>query len=469
MEFGEVDGFGNGSSGDVEELNKALAAGYETDSVSLTGGDAIRVQSLESTLRVLTETEKHMVFWNRIFKNPAYSTVEEYSQLNSIGSSNPGFLPAGVLPEEDDADLSRKTSLVKYIGTTRSVQHPMMLINTIAGAKAVEVQIKTGTLKIMRDAEFGLFWGNSKLCYDSTSNEGVEFDGLNTLIDITGDVDLNNHNPAEADFGIATEIVFSNFGFANAAYMSPMVAKIAGDTILPKERVQVGATDKGITAGLQLSAVKTQFGTVDLLPDIFLSGKYGRNPKVPAPAATTSTKAPTTPASVTPSSMTGADGKFHACQIGEIKFAVTACNRYGESAPTALSTGISPTSSDMLKHIPLTIANAASVVVAPEYFNIYATEVGGTVAYYVGSVAAGSQSNNGTTTYSYTGLLIANTSIAFIGDDTPDVVGFKQLAPLMKMDLATIAPSYRFMLLLYGVMQLYAKKKFIRLINIKDY
>jgi hypothetical protein len=61
---------------------------------------------------------------------------------------------------------------------------------------------------------------------------------------------------------------------------------------------------------------------------------------------------------------------------------------------------------------------------------------------------------------------MAATSKAFIGELTPQVVAAKQLAPLMKMDLATVAPSIRWMILCYLTFILYAPKKWVKIINI---
>jgi len=55
---------------------------------------------------------------------------------------------------------------------------------------------------------------------------------------------------------------------------------------------------------------------------------------------------------------------------------------------------------------------------------------------------------------------------AFLIENNTDVYSFKQLAPLMKMDLAILSPAYRFMILLYGTPILYAPKKMVRFINI---
>jgi hypothetical protein len=72
-----------------------------------------------------------------------------------------------------------------------------------------------------------------------------------------------------------------------------------------------------------------------------------------------------------------------------------------------------------------------------------------------------------TATVRYDGKRLPNTYTAFIGQMTPDVITFRQLAPLVKMDLATIAPAYKWMILLYGVPVIFAPLKWTRIINIK--
>jgi hypothetical protein len=61
-----------------------------------------------------------------------------------------------------------------------------------------------------------------------------------------------------------------------------------------------------------------------------------------------------------------------------------------------------------------------------------------------------------------------NTSVAYIGQNDESVLTMRQLAPLMKMDLAVLAPAYRWMILFYGAPILFAPKKWLRVINIGD-
>lgn len=452
------------SEADLAELSKALDTGdYTTAVAGTTDGAALRVQSLEGTLKVLTFQEKHAVLWKNIAKVPAYSTIEEYDELNSYGTEGSAFIPQGYAPVEDDSTYTRRASYVKYMGTLRKVTHPMTLVRTVAG-DIIARENTNGTLKIIRDVENALFWGDSTRVF---TGEGLEFNGLDKLIG-TNTYDLNGSDLTEGAIEDAAEIVADGYGNPTDLYLSNKLNTAFTKTMIPKGRMIYPAPggQGQLRAGVFVNEVATAHGVIAINPSRFLN--TGRSAKVSPPATATSTLAPTAPTSVAASSMTGATGKWRSSQVGTaITFKVTACNRFGESAPCAAGGTTTVTSSDLAKYIPLTITNN-TVVIAPEWFNIYASDPTGNGSswYLIGMVAASSQANGGTTTYNYTGETMANTSTAFIGEMSPDVVAFKQLAPLMKMDLAVIDPSIRWMILLYGVLQMYAPKKWVKMINV---
>ena len=126
-----LSGFGVGSESDIAELSKALEAGYQVS--SQTGGSALRVESLEASLKVLTYSASHIKFWKKVPKSPAYSTVEEYNQLSDYGGQNSPFLQEGELPASSDSSYVRRTQLVKFLGTTREVTHQASLVHPAHG------------------------------------------------------------------------------------------------------------------------------------------------------------------------------------------------------------------------------------------------------------------------------------------------------------------------------------------------
>lgn len=461
------DGFGISSGGELEALNKALEVGYVTGVDGTQGADALRVQSLEGSFKVLTFSQKNAVLWQKITKVPAYSTVEEYNELNKYGADGNSFLPAGTAPEEDDSEYTRRASYVKYMGTLRKVSHPTTLVRTMAG-DIIARENQNGILKLIRDIENALFWADSTLKAPALTT-GYEFDGLNKLIDSANYIDAGGADLSEGMIEDTAELIVEGYGIPSDLFLGSKAGTNFTKSLLPKGRAiypNAGA-NPGLTAGAVVNQVATNGGLINLNPSVFLNA--GRSAKTTPPAAATSTKAPTAPASITAAAMTGSTGKFRTAQEGVLNFKVTACNRFGESQPTAAGGTTTVSSADHAKYIPLTITNAASVVTVPDWYNVYATEPGGSTYYLVAQVpvTSGQTGNNGTTVYNYLGLIMANTSTAFMGDMTEENLIFKQLAPLMQMDLARTDPNIRWMILLYGMVQLFAPKKWARIINIK--
>ncbi len=462
-QYEDIHTMGFTSMREVEDLNKALTAGYDNPPVS--GGGALRVESLEASLKVLTHQAKHCAFWQRVPKLPAYSTVEEFNQLSAVGDESGAFLPEGTLPETVDSTYNRQTSLVKFLGTTRSISHPMTLVKTNIGDVTAQ-ENTNGILWILKNLEWGLLNGDADMCYlgaatDSTHREGVEFNGIEKQIDSGNVIDLKGAALSEGAFSLAAQMVASNYGNPTDVFLSFAAHQAFCDTMLPKERVPLPTGQGGYTVGANIPDVNTPFGKVNLNPDVFLNaGKI-------APASATSGKAPTPPASIAAGSMTGTDGVWTTHGgAGVYNYAVSAVNRYGESAAVAIGSPVTVGSDDVAKHIPFTITNAGSVTIEPEYFNIYKTKVGGSVKMLVARVRATSQAGSGTTTWDDTGKNMAGTTKAFVGELSSQVLAVKQLAPLMKMDLAVLAPAYRWMILCYLTFIIYAPKKWVQFINV---
>jgi hypothetical protein len=457
-------GFGMGSSQSLAQLNKALNTGnygYANGVSGQVNGAALQVESLENSLKVLTYSEKQIVFWKKIYKTPAYSTVEEYNQLTSYGSEGGGFVGEGILPDEEDSSYQRKASFVKFLGTTRSVTHPMTLVNSAHG-DVISLENRNGILWLMKKLETGLFWGNSKLAANGT--EGVQFDGLNNLIDPENVIDLRGNDLQDTDINRGAQMIIENYGVPTDLFLPFETLAKFSETFFPKERV-IMLTANTYQAGLTVNKFQSIGGPIDFSSDLFLQ----KTALLPT-KATGGQQCPTIPASITAAVSTGTGlndaGDFNPSGVGTYTYYVTACSRHGESLPTSPAT-VAIDSTGLNKSVTLTIKNASSMAVAPEWFRVYRTEKDGTKAYCILEVPA-TQNDAGTTITCYDkNETMPNTYTSFMGQLTPDVIQFKQLAPMMKMNLATLSPSYRWMILIYGVPQLFAPKKWMKFKNIK--
>jgi hypothetical protein len=473
QDYEQLDGFGFSTYQDLADLRKALDAGYDIPATSGgISGSALRVESLESSLKVITYQMANIKFWQKIPKLPAYSTVEEYNQLVSYGSDAGAFTPAGEIGEYDDATYSRKVALVKFLQTVRKVTHPMALVRTAHG-DVVGNEVRNGIMWLIGKLEFYLFWGDRSLRYNFPTAEGYEFDGLNKLIDSSMVLDCRGDTLHEDTLETASNMVIENYGLPTDILLGTKPLADLAKVMFPKERIVVPYREG--TIGVPLNTFVSQGGSLTFNPDVFLRKRY----VTPGTTGATSAKAPLTPTLTsatrnatggTPS--TTGDWAKTGNGWGTYYYTATACNRYGESAPASAGVAISAPIQADTDYVAVIVTNNANVTVVPEWINVYRTVAGGTSTsphYLIHQFAATTQAGSTAhTTWNDLNSICANTHRAFLGQMTPDVIAFKQLAPLMKMDLAVVEPSIRWAQLLYGTPILGAPKKWVQIKNIGE-
>jgi hypothetical protein len=463
-----LNGFGTAPAADVQELAKALEAGYQL--TSQTGGSALRVESLEASLKVVTFSNNHIKLWKKIPKSPAYSTVEEYNQLTAYGPTSYAFTMEGELPPSTDTSYARRTQLIKFMGTTREVTHPATLIHPAHG-DVIALENQNGILWLLERVENALFTADSSLAF---SGEAEQWDGMDALIDTTSFLDLAGQPPQEADIEEASNKIIEAYGYPTDIFLGTRTQSDLVKTMYPRERVSLPAPTNG-QIGQAITTMATQAGVIEFNPDVFIK-------RLPSPpAAATHANAPAAPQAVTFGGLAGTDGDFAkgaAAGTNGYAYVCTACNRFGESAMSAVSTNQNVTAGNKTTgvHIPLVLTNAAVVGAFPtEYIRVYRTAdlgaagaVPSAAASYslIAQVATSSQGAGGTTALNDLNFILPFTSMAYLGELTPSVITFRQLAPMMRLDLATLAPAYRWMILMYGTPVLFAPLKWCRLINI---
>lgn len=438
------DGFGESSMAELAELKKALEIGY-TQPTTGTGFDALRVESLESTLKLLTYSQQHVRLWNQIPKQNAFSTVEEYNRLVEYGTEGGGFVASGDLPEEEDTTYERADQKVKYIGSTRSVHHPATLVRSVP-PDLISQETQNGALWMMGKANRGLYYGDSDaIPLEWNSLQKQIIDGGSTVIDMAGAA------ITEDDIENGAQQVIDNFGMPSRLFSNPKVFTDFSKIFQNQKRFNMPSAGGGMV-GTPATGMRTLSGDIMFEPDTFV--KRGSVP----PAANTSAKAPNAPTIAIDAP--GADplSKFVAADAGNYNWQVTAVNAFGESIPSAL---VGSTAMGTGESADLTITDGGGTFGATAY-KMYRTEVGGTLTYYVGVITARAKTGGAYT--SPTVFIELNewrprTFLGLMLDMTNQSLTFKQLAPMMKMNLAVISPAIRWMQLLYGTPIVYAPKK----------
>jgi hypothetical protein len=449
-----VDGFaGQTSADELHQLRKALVAGQDRDPVGAAPGVGfpLRVESLEQTLKNTTFRMEHIRFWRMIPKAPAFNTVEEYNQVQSYGQSDLGaFIDEGALPEETDAQYERKFSFVKFMGTTRRLTHVMSLVKPAHGNVIAQETI-AGTMRLLEQIERALYEADSRL-------DPVQWTGLQQMIEegaaAANIIDLRGRPLTEDNLtdGGLTIMDAPNFGIPTHLLLNPKNKADLVKTLFPRARFdQFQKTDEGMI-GADIRGITTPAGDIQFVPDTFIDsgggiaglGAIGDAGKRPAsPTITTPAVAAANPASL-----------FSADDVGTYFWWVVAVNKFGQSAPV------------LVNAVALAVASGDAVTFGvtpgagptPSYYKVYRTakNVLSATALRIDRV----RNDVGAAEKTITDLNanLPGTFKAFMVQMNQDNMAFKQLAPMLKIPLATIDTSIRWMQLIYGTPVLYTPR-----------
>jgi hypothetical protein len=446
-------GFGNGSAEQVAELHKAMTAGQGSQGFTYgqaTAGNLapLMPESLEATLKVMTYSERQIKFWREIFKTGATNTAEEYNRLHAVGSGEAAFIGEGDLPEIEDSKYSREVSLVKFLGTTRKVSHVASIVKTAGIQNAIAQETKNGTLWLMRQIEHSLWFGDSTLIPE-------QWDGFKKLFIDGGAIqyDLRGAPLSEDVINGLCGVVRSapNYGQVDTLWTSIGVKSDLSNIIRVNQRAMYGSV---VTLGNRIDTMETQHGSLRIEDSVFI--REG----VPASATAIgdAAKVPAAPA-VAPAinAAPGVASKFFSASAGvggstdEVVYSyqVVAINRYGRSAPTALTAVASAVSEG--EGINVVITPADGLATGFIIYRTTNTEVSGPAIEMARIAANGANA----VTFLDVNAELPACSDVFGVEMNPNTLGFKQLAPFTRIPLATIDTSIRWMQVLYGVPVLY--------------
>jgi hypothetical protein len=451
-------GFGSATRQDVAELRKALTAGQDVNDPGVSAGQGfpLRIESLERTLKVVTYRLDDVRLWKNITKLPAYNTVEEYSRLRSYGNNpSSAFIAEGDLPESSDSTYSREYTVIKFMGTTRKVSHVMTLTRSAHGPPIAQETVN-GTAELLRAVEQSLFFGDSTLV-------DVQWDGLKPLITAgapsTNIIDMRGAPLTEdaLNDGALTVKTTPNYGRPTDLYCADGAYSDLAKSFYPAERLPL--TPAGFTdgmVGVQIRGFHSMVGPIMFNPDVFI--EFGG--AVPSAAEGDASKRPGLPTEdVAPAAGAGsAANLFGAADAGDYSYSIVAINRYGKAAALA-TTG--PVTVAATQKVTMSIGNGSPVASAYEIYR--SAKDGATTTERLMMTVAWSADP---TVITDENLYLPGTSTAFMIQQNLDFFSFKQLCPFVKIPLATVDTSARWMQLLYGAPTVYAPAKAAIYINV---
>ena len=178
--------FGSHTMQQVTDLQKALSldGAYATSLPgSLKGGNALAVEDLDRTLKVITFRLKHLKLWNRIAKQNQPQVVTEYNILNSYGITTSPFFAQGGVPTQTDSQYARDTATVKYLGTHGQVNHNLTVIQAAHGS-VIANEVKNKTIELLAKNEFAMFQASDAI-------NGLEYNGIDATLRKNGKYSKN--------------------------------------------------------------------------------------------------------------------------------------------------------------------------------------------------------------------------------------------------------------------------------------
>lgn len=451
----------------LAELQKALTAGYGTDVSTLQGGGALRIQSLDKTMQATIVENKHFKLFNELAKTGAGATVDEWTEQSGVG----GFLggstntETGIINESTGA-YARRVGLVKYMMTKRQVSLVSTLGNNIASSEAVEQQ--AGAKQLLTDAEYLSFEGDDEVVPTEFSGiwaqirDGVQagqVDGGN-ILDAEGQslASINLLNAAAAQISKR-----DNFGTPTHLFLSQLVQADFDTGLDPAFRVSLNnVPNGGISLGAPVVGVRTSWGDVKNMPDVFINDGDQTVPfqvTYPTLALANTGMKPTLALAVADAT----DSKFGATHAGNFYYLVTGLNANGQSdgvisAQTAVAAG---------KKVTLTIT--ASAGGQETGYGVYRSRKNGTNAPSDFRLMARIPKAGATTTYVDLNREIPGTTKAYVLNMNPGdhAINWRQLLPMMKFPLyPTNAAVIPWAQLMFGYLRITKRRHHAVITNI---
>jgi len=473
-------GFLGGSAEGSLELQKAMQAGQitgrDTTGQMLTQ-EPLKAESLETTLKLLEFRTKDVKLWNAIPKLTAYNTVEEFLQLSSYGTQRGGFYNEGELSDVEDSQYIRRSEKVKYMQVTGEVTMQAQMVRSFVDAMRKETENKM--MWILRLVNTSLTKADEDIVpqefnslYKQHASIGVTQEFLYATFEeyynSTSVIDLRGATLTQDDVETSSVNIDANYGSPDTLFAPTTVISALAKDYYQDQRILMDGRGFEGTLGVVPKAISTTLGDIALMSDKFMKADPSKLLSTPA----TSVKAPTAPASVTVALALDGLSKYKTGELGDVFYAVSTLNRNGESNLTVYTTPVTLAAGYRADITPIlgtgpnspsgyvvyrTKVTLASTPTGLEFFPIFKVSLAQVNSGYNGS-SSGAIGDRG--------YFLPDTEQCFQTQMDEEVLSFKQLAPMSKLDLAVLSMSRRFITFLFGTPQLYTPKKFVRFINV---
>jgi hypothetical protein len=468
-------------SGDtMATLQKALTTESGIVTAGLQGGQTFRVQSLEQTLKLATEkSEKQLPLWSSLKKDPAMSTVLEFTRQDNWGDEQSLFVDEiGSNLAQQEATYTRLAAMVKFMAIKKEVSHASTLVQSIVDPMAQKAH--EGTMQLLRAVERALAYGDSGYGSAATAHNTMEFDGfLKQIADVAYPsgvastlnsdivIDWAGNPPTEDMLENAGKVIDDHVGELTKIVFANAGKRDLTRAMFPYQRVNQPIANPDGTYGTPLNNYVGSWSEMVVQASRYLT------PKRPRAVASAFGGSGTTPLAPAATGIAAADSAS-ALEAKPYYYWVSELYNGRESLPYLPSgvTGVAVTPA-VGEKVTLTITWNTATYTTGLYANVYRSTVNDwRTATLIGQVCYSGATNpfvdrngvdhnlDGYGSYRDN----CTDAIGFTWD--PEVVTARQLAPLMKMDLAQTTIVLPFLVLLYMVPILFVPTKCVHIKNI---
>lgn len=265
--FGSTARFGN--IDEINALRKALTVTGATDVATLAGGDALRMQSLDTALKAVVQDFGHFKLYNKVPKHVATAYSDEWSEQSGIG----GFLggstnsPIGS-GTSVNGTYNRRTVAMSTFSTLRTVPFIQDVQKTISPMLAVEQM--NGIKQILSDVEYLSFEGDRSVV-------PTEFDGLYKKAKDANTADhiINMNGVALASASAVVEAArvisgYGSFGFPSDVFWNNAVQADMDMGLESSYRVALDGNPNVYMSGSPVAGIRTLWGNIATNWDVFI-------------------------------------------------------------------------------------------------------------------------------------------------------------------------------------------------------
>lgn len=453
----------------LEQLQKSLSAGYETDVNGMTGGSALRIQSLDTTLQATVQDNKHFVLFNALQKPKATAVIDEWSEQSSIGGFlGDSFNDQDGSADETEGDYARRVGKVKYLTTYRKVPIVLQSQNNIQDA--VSLESVNGTKQLLTSIEFSCFEGNDEVLPKSFAGIKQQIQSLDSadhVIDMRASA-LNSIDPIAT--AAATVFGFGNFGTLTDLFMPPSVQTDLNLKLDPAFRVLLSEQQQSTVLGTHVSGIQTSYGAIKTKSDVFIRDQKLQIPfelRNAAHAAVATANVAFQPAAFSAVANTsgGSDSYWETAQAGAYVYWVTGINNKGETAAITATEGAVTVAAG--GSVTLTITASASG--SETGYVIYRGRMNGTTALSDVREMTRVAKSGSTTTYTDLNREIPGTTNAYALNLNPadHAISWRQFLPMMKIPMAAVnSPVIPWLQMICGYLRVTKRNQHVLIKNI---